>query len=422
MKNSETDNEPFDLIKDTLDRYEEQYILGSWERFVRKKNRRRKIIYWFTGTGIAAAILLGWIGFRVFQFGTGSVNRETPGQFAGSVPSPAGRVSKKEELLYSGINSTQVYLDSVNKQLQASQYNVMDSGNSPEETTISNVLNIYRNEPDGEIHRIVINLSNSLSISGLTAGLSDQPFIQNAEILQADSGISVLSANRKAEISRYPESGPAEVITNETRSYKFRLGVSVSSGVSMANTSSSVNFGGGINADYNIFSKFSISTGIQVERHDVINETSGNPGWLPPGQIQASLLDIDIPVNIKWQFLALRSTSYYVSGGVSSVLYLNEKYTTTSYSQRMVPNLEMDNGTPYVSYQIENVKTTEEIKEAPLSTFDFAGRINIILGFEYKLSTRLSLHVEPYLKLPLTDLATQNIRFTTSGLSCRISF
>jgi len=422
MKNSETDNEPFDLIKDTLDRYEEQYILGSWERFVRKKNRRRKIIYWFTGTGIAAAILLGWIGFRVFQFGTGSVNRETPGQFAGSVPSPAGRVSKKEELLYSGINSTQVYLDSVNKQLQASQYNVMDSGNSPEETTISNVLNIYRNEPDGEIHRIVINLSNSLSISGLTAGLSDQPFIQNTEILQADSGISVLSANRKAEISRYPESGPAEVITNETRSYKFRLGVSVSSGVSMANTSSSVNFGGGINADYNIFSKFSISTGIQVERHDVINETSGNPGWLPPGQIQASLLDIDIPVNIKWQFLALRSTSYYVSGGVSSVLYLNEKYTTTSYSQRMVPNLEMDNGTPYVSYQIENVKTTEEIKEAPLSTFDFAGRINIILGFEYKLSTRLSLHVEPYLKLPLTDLATQNIRFTTSGLSCRISF
>ena len=422
MKNSETDNEPFDLIKDTLDRYEEQYILGSWERFVRKKNRRRKIIYWFTGTGIAAAILLGWIGFRVFQFGTGSVNRETPGQFAGSVPSPAGRVSKKEELLYSGINSTQVYLDSVNKQSQSSQNNSGDSGNSPEETSLSNVLLIYRNEPDGEIHRIVINLSNSLSISGLTAGLSDQPFIQNTEILQADSGISVLSANRKAEISRYPESGPAEVITNETRSYKFRLGVSVSSGVSMANTSSSVNFGGGINADYNIFSKFSISTGIQVERHDVINETSGNPGWLPPGQIQASLLDIDIPVNIKWQFLALRSTSYYVSGGVSSVLYLNEKYTTTSYSQRMVPNLEMDNGTPYVSYQIENVKTTEEIKEAPLSTFDFAGRINIILGFEYKLSTRLSLHVEPYLKLPLTDLATQNIRFTTSGLSCRISF
>jgi len=399
MKKSETDNEPFDLIKDTLDKYEEHYILGSWESFVRKKNRRRKIIYWFTGTGIAATILLGWIGYRVFQPGTGSVNPETPGQYASNLPSPA-----------------------VNKYSQASEYNAGDSGNSPEETPESNVLQIYRNEPEGEIHRIVIDLSNTISASGLTTSLSNQQIIQNAEILPDENGISVLSTDTKAEISGYPESASAEVITDETQSYKFRLGVNVSSGVSMANTSASANFGGGITADYNIFSKFSISTGIQVERHNVMNETSDNPGWLPPGQIEASLLDIDIPVNIKWQFLAHRSTSYYVSGGVSSVFYLSEKYTNTSYSQRMVPYLEMDNGTPYVSYQIENVKTTEEIKEAPLSTFDFAGRINIILGFEYKLKKRLSLHIEPYLKLPVSELATQNIRFTTSGLSCRISF
>lgn len=422
MKDLETDNEPFDLIKDTLDKYEEQYILGSWESFVRKKNRRRIILYWFTGTGIAAAILLGWIGFRVFQFSPGSANSETPEQFAGSIPSPAGRVSKKEELLDSGINSGQVDLDSVIKQSYASYYNGGDSGNTQKETTICSILNIYRNEPDGEVHRIVIDMSNSLSVSGLTAGLLDQKIIQNTEILLADRGSSILSPDVKVEISRYPESVSSEIITDEIRSYKFRLGVNVSSGVSRANTSASAYFGGGINADYNFFSKFSISTGIQVERHNVMNEASDSPGWLPPGQIQASLLDIDIPVNIKWQFLAHRSTSYYVSGGVSSVLYLSEKYTNTSYSQRIVPNLEMDNGTPYVSYQIENVKTTEEIKEPPLSTFDFAGRINIILGFEYKLKTRLSIQIEPYLKLPVSEPATQNIRFTTSGLSCRISF
>jgi hypothetical protein len=350
------------------------------------------------------------------------VDRETPGQYASTVPSPAGKGSNKEEFPSTAINSTQVNDNSVNKHSQASEYNAGDSGNPPEEAPVSNVLPVSRNEPDGEIHRIVINLNNILSVSGLTADLSGQPFIENPEILPADSGISVLSSDGKTDISRYPEPVSAEVINDETRSYKFRFGVSVSSGVSMANTSTSANFGGGINADYNIFSKFSISTGIQVERHNVMNETSDNPGWLPPGQIQARLLDIDIPVNIKWQFLAHRSTNFYVSGGVSSVLYLSENYTNTSYSQRMVPNIEMDNGIPYVSYQIENVKSIEEIKETPLSKFDFAGRINIILGFEHKLSPRLSLHIEPYLKLPITELATQNIRFTTSGLSCRISF
>ena len=422
MKKSETDNEPFDLIKDTLDKYEEQYILGSWEKFVRKKNRRRKIIYWFTGAGIAATILLGWIGYRMFHFGTGSVNPETPGQYARSVPSPAGRGLKKEELTSPTINSTQVYNNSVNKQLRASEYNAGDIMNSPEEIPIINVLPIYRNEPDGEIHRIVISLNNILSVSGLTAGFSDQPLIKTPETLPAYNDLPVLSSDRKTELLRLRDPLSVIVINDKTRSFKFRFGVSVSSGVSMANASPSANFGGGINADYNIFSKFSISTGIQVERHNVMNDTSDNPGWLPPGHIEASLLDIDIPVNIKWQFLAQGSTSYYISGGVSSMLYLSEKYTNTSYSQRMVPSLEMDNGTPYVSYQIENVKTTEEIKEAPLSTFNFAGRINIILGFEYKLSRQLSLHVEPYLKLPVSELATQNIRFTTSGLSCRISF
>ena len=421
MKKWETDNEPFDLIKDTLDKYEEHYILGSWESFVRKKNRRRKIIYWFTGSGIAATILLGWIGFRIFQSGTASMNAETPGQHAISIPSTAGG-SKKEELPSATINRIQLHNNFLDKKLQASEYNAGDTGSSPEEIPVSNVLAIDRNEPEGEIHRVVISLNNVLSVSGLTSGLSDQSFIENPEIRQAENGLSALSSGRKAEISGYPESASAEVISDETRSFKFRVGVGVSTGVSMANNVGSANFGGGINADYNIFSKFSISTGIQVERHNVMNETSDNPGWLPPGQIQASLLDIDIPVNIKWQYLAHRSTSYYVSGGISSVLYLSEKYTNTSYSQRMVPNLEMNNGTPFISYQIENVKTTEEIKEAPLSTFDFAGRINIIVGFEYKLKTRLSLHIEPYLKLPVSELATQNIRFTTSGLSCRISF
>jgi hypothetical protein len=88
----------------------------------------------------------------------------------------------------------------------------------------------------------------------------------------------------------------------------------------------------------------------------------------------------------------------------------------------MVPTIDMENGIPFVSYQTENVKATEEIKETPLSTFDFAGKINIIPGVEHRLSTGLSILVEPYLKLPLTELTAQNIRFTTSGLSCRISF
>jgi hypothetical protein len=154
----------------------------------------------------------------------------------------------------------------------------------------------------------------------------------------------------------------------------------------------------------------------------VINESSDNPAWLPPGQTQAELVDLDIPLNITWKFLIRKSTCYYLSGGISSVIYLSENYTTTSYTQKMVQNVEMNGGVPDVNYQLENVKTTEQITEDPLNTFDFAGRINIMFGFEQHLSSRLFLHLEPYLKIPVSDLATENLRYTISGITCKVSF
>jgi hypothetical protein len=88
----------------------------------------------------------------------------------------------------------------------------------------------------------------------------------------------------------------------------------------------------------------------------------------------------------------------------------------------MVQSVEMNDGVPDMTYQLENVKTTEQETETPLNTFDLAGRINIMLGFEQHLSSRLFLHLEPFIKIPVSELATQNLRFTTSGITCKISF
>ena len=79
-------------------------------------------------------------------------------------------------------------------------------------------------------------------------------------------------------------------------------------------------------------------------------------------------------------------------------------------------------GVENVTYQLENVKTTEQTTEEPLNTFDFASRVNIIFGFEQHLSSKLFLHVEPYLKIPISEQATQNIKYTTGGITCKISF
>jgi hypothetical protein len=237
------------------------------------------------------------------------------------------------------------------------------------------------------------------------------------EINKADTSIN--NPYRKlAEVNATPEKS----LSDSRRSQKIRIGVNISTGITSTNTSSSFTYSGGLNADFEFSRNLRFSTGIQIERQNVVNESSGNPGWIPPGNTESALVDLDVPLNITWKFLIKKSTCYYLSGGISSVVYLSEKYTHTSYTQKMVQATEIVDGVPNVVYQLENVKSVEQTTEAPLSTFDFAGRINITFGIEQPLSSKLTLYFEPFIKIPVSGLATQNLRFTTSGIMCKISF
>ena len=87
---------------------------------------------------------------------------------------------------------------------------------------------------------------------------------------------------------------------------------------------------------------FRLSTGLQFEHLSVVNSEPSYDPSVPQGETKAELVDLDIPLNITWKFLVRKSTSYYISGGISSVVYLSEKYANTSYSQQMVEVVEVN--------------------------------------------------------------------------------
>jgi hypothetical protein len=68
------------------------------------------------------------------------------------------------------------------------------------------------------------------------------------------------------------------------------------------------------------------------------------------------------------------------------------------------------------STQQENV----EIKG--MNKFDFAGQLNLSGGIGYNLSKKMKLQVEPYFKIPLRKLATDNILFTSGGINLYLKF
>ena len=429
MKNSDTDRELIDLIKGTLDNYEEQYILGSWENFVRSRKRRKKLVLWFSGSGIAASLLIGWLGFRFIFSGSFSTNADSQQQSISNLEIPLEKDTLKEHELMRQVPA----IPAENKETighthdESLQRTVEPQDKSQTQKEIPDPLNIpgkaevntsgsntdtYPSEKSMANH-----LRDSVNTGLLSPGSTADKASSVSEVHRSDTSGNK-PAHSQADLKMTPESD----LSDNKRSQKLRFGINISPGVTSTNTASSFNYSGGINADFDLSRSFRLSTGLQVEHQNVINESSDNPAWIPPEQTQAELVDLDLPLNITWKFLIRKSTCYYLSGGISSVVYLSEKYTSTSYTQKMVQSVEMKDGMPNVTYQLENVKTTEQETEAPLNTFDFAGRINIMFGFEQHLSSRLFLHLEPYIKIPVSELATENLRYTISGITCKISF
>ena len=205
----------------------------------------------------------------------------------------------------------------------------------------------------------------------------------------------------------------------------LRFGVNISPGFNSTsfNSGSTFNYSGGVTMDIAIAKNLQISTGLQIEHQKVDGKVRGAVAELVPGHIDAVLTNLDIPLNLTWHFFTDKSRSYYVSGGFSSLAYLDEKYTTTSYNDQLRANTVVSSADEQITtYRIENVETVRTTTVSPSNSFEVAGRINLILGYEQKLSSKLNLHIEPFIKIPLTGLASENMRFTTGGVTFKISF
>lgn len=411
MKKPETDRDLVDLIVDTLGNGEEHYILGSWESFVKKRKQRKKLILWFWTTGFAASVLIGWLGFRFFTADQVIINSySTLNQ---QIANSKGIEVKNDR---SGQNHQSIAVTNIKPVAEKSDRPV--NRDSITGAGVNNEYIIIASIQTADSNRTEIKTDSVKSELPPNSFTSETGKIISS-VQKTDS--SVVKPSARYTIAELKQDDK-NVIQDIATAKKVRFGVNFSPGVTTTSTVSSFNYSGGLSADFDLSRHFGLSTGLQVEHQNVKSQATDNPSWMPAGQSEAVLLGIDLPVNITWKFLVRKSMCYYVSSGISSVAYLSEKYITTSYTQKMVGVVNMVGGAQTVDYKLENVESTEQKKEDPLNSFDFAGKVNIIFGMEQHLSSKIYLHVEPYVKIPITGLATRELKFTTSGITCKISF
>jgi hypothetical protein len=119
----------------------------------------------------------------------------------------------------------------------------------------------------------------------------------------------------------------------------------------------------------------------------------------------ASLVGLDVPVNLKYQFNPEKSLTY-VSIGLSSGTFINETYTST-YNYSL----------PFAS----NVSQTDQSVHQSFNSFYFAKTLNFSFGTGYSLGGN-QLIIEPFLKYPLDGLGTEQIKFGAGGINLKFNF
>jgi len=226
-----------------------------------------------------------------------------------------------------------------------------------------------------------------------------------SKVVIAGEGINSLSLAQLKTDDQLPEDlriGKTKPSEKELRKRlnPNRLSLTVMAAPDISSTSSSVsnkvstNFGLLIN--YALTKKIGVSTGVIYAKkiYDYNGFGTSTSGYSAgPWQVNADCRVLDVPVNINYQVFKKRSLAVNVSAGLSSYIMLSEKYQLTSGSASMVSN-EVVTGNKY-----------------------FMGIANFSVGVERKVNSRLSLGLQPFLKVPLTGIGKYEGNLSSAGIS-----
>ncbi|PTQ95135.1 hypothetical protein C8P68_106350 [Mucilaginibacter yixingensis] len=152
------------------------------------------------------------------------------------------------------------------------------------------------------------------------------------------------------------------------------------------------------------FGKLSISTGAAYSKKPY--ETSAADYHaaykfkVDPSDIYADCRVLDIPLNVDYRFYRKNRNSFSVGTGLSSYIMLSERYTYTY-------------DTPYAGpagYAITNRNQ------------HILGVLNLNTTYQRQINSKFSVGVQPYLKIPLTNIGAGQVRLQSAGVAVGFSW
>jgi hypothetical protein len=447
MSDDQLDNDLRNRIKQVFDDYQDDTAEEGW-LLLRKKypeEKKDRTIFWWRLAGVAAFLLLFlniflWYkddrGYKKKIAGIHKIEHIDSAALATSGVKAIQRDSSIGDIIASkpGISKAivgnakpsavagkSVILAQVNQSSVISHVLpgvTIDSGaNYTSKTTLTAANNNNNNTP------VIVDSvkTTAQAFSPSLAGKKD-----NTASLQQPVVVS------KAMQQLFDKEDKAKKNTEiqQTTTNKVAFGVYAASYVNYAKGSQrQFNNGAGISSDIRLTDNLSLSTGVSIGQntlaynstmpsmpvaaamfatnsHNFAASANMLPLVIPTSKnLNANLVNLDVPVNLKYNFNP-QTGNTYVAAGLSSGTFINESYNTT-YN--------------YNSPDNNSVQQSQDASHKSFDNFYFAQMVNLAFGVGYPLG-RNQLVIEPFVKYPLNGLGDQHILFGSGGINLKFNF
>lgn len=196
-----------------------------------------------------------------------------------------------------------------------------------------------------------------------------------------------------------------------------------------AATSSNLNLGAGLTTAYRLSDKFSLSSGIsflQMEAGGTIPSRGSDVAAISTlsekklTAVDANIKAIDIPIALVFKL----NKHFYTSAGVSYFNVISEKRSNTFEQTAQVDKQGVDPQTGYAStYKTLFVeKVDEPTSEKNLKGNSYLGFFNFSVGRQQTLFNKYNIRIEPFIKIPVGKLSSQDLQLMNSGIKFQLSF
>lgn len=420
-------------IRESLLGHEEAYVPGAWESFNKKEEKKGGFIILMGWLSAAAAVLL--IGAGLFIV----LKKE---EKAGITPQVASSGAAQS---HPGAVTTIPGQDHVTQDTQD-----LKQGQGSATVLATNTHHKDLTAGPGAIGTdLVAEVSSSTYDQSAVnqAQKVQDPVVAGHPALVQEPDVAIAKAGVKEKAVEPERKQPGtfeDFLNNEVRKNdnpertaklvnkkadKWEMGVMVAP--SFGNTKK-LNMGYGVSMGYNLSDKLSLNSGIAYNEMAATKGAGGPPAMANPSAASAFASDakslessetrvvgIDIPLELKYHL----SKNFYANVGVSAFAVLNQKQDNTFIQGKVVARAENNlSGDQELKTYFVNQRVTEKVSDPEVKENRYLGFYNFSLGFKQKVSKNKSIAIEPFMKVPMKDITSENLRLMGTGVRLKFDF